>query len=142
VTKPSPLLVNHSVKPTAKTDEFTLDDFRKQFEMISKMGMKDVISRMPGMSDTIPEGEDPEVALKHVQGMIDSMTKHERANPGIIDKKRQRRIAFGAGVQPHEVNQFLKQFDQVRVIMKQMASMSLWQRFKLMLGMTKHVLPN
>src|SRR5688572_1155396 len=50
---------------------FTLDDFRKQFEAIAKMGMKDMIGRMPGMAEMIPEGEDPEVALKRVQGMID-----------------------------------------------------------------------
>ncbi len=116
---------------------FTLDDFRKQFEQIAKMGMKDMISRMPGMSDMIPAGEDPEVALKRVQGMIDSMTKKEKADPDIIDTPRRRRIAKGAGVEPHEVNQFLKQFGQVRVLMKQMASMSLWQRLKMVTGMGK-----
>lgn len=120
-----------------KKGDFTLDDFRKQFEQIAKMGMKDMISRMPGMSEMIPEGEDPEVALKRVQGMIDSMTKKERADPDIIDTPRRRRIAKGAGVEPHEVNQFLKQFDQVRVLMKQMASMSLWQRLKMVTGMGK-----
>ncbi|HEY1188025.1 MAG TPA: signal recognition particle protein [Gemmata sp.] len=117
--------------------DFTLDDFRKQFEQIAKMGMKDMISRMPGMSEMIPEGEDPEVALKRVQGMIDSMTKKEKADPDIIDTPRRRRIAKGAGVEPHEVNQFLKQFAQVRVLMKQMASMSLWQRLKMVTGMGK-----
>ena len=116
---------------------FTLDDFRKQFETIAKMGMKDMISRMPGMSEMIPEGEDPEVALKRVQGMIDSMTKNERADPDTIDTPRRRRIAKGAGVEPHEVNQFLKQFDQVRVLMKQMASMSMWQRLKMVTGLGK-----
>ena len=117
--------------------EFTLDDFRKQFEQIAKMGMKDMISRMPGMSEMIPEGEDPEVALKRVQGMIDSMTKKEKADPDIIDTPRRRRIAKGAGVEPHEINQFLKQFSQVRVLMKQMSQMSLWQRLKMVTGMGK-----
>ena len=116
---------------------FTLDDFRKQFEMIAKMGMKDLIGRMPGMAEMIPEGEDPEEAIKRVQGMIDSMTKKERADPDIIDTPRRRRIARGSGVEPHEVNQFLKQFDQVRVLMKQMASMSLWQRVKMVTGLGK-----
>src|SRR5258707_9714021 len=51
---------------------FTLEMFRAQFQMIAKMGMKDMIGRMPGMADMIPEGEDPEEALKRVQGMIDS----------------------------------------------------------------------
>jgi signal recognition particle subunit SRP54 len=116
---------------------FTLDDFRKQFAMIAKMGMKDMISRMPGMAEMVPEGEDPEVALKRVQGMIDSMTKKERADPDMIDTPRRRRIAKGAGVEPHEVNQFLKQFDQVRVLMKQLSQMSMWQRLKMVTGLGK-----
>jgi signal recognition particle subunit SRP54 len=116
---------------------FTLDDFRKQFEQIAKMGMKDLIGRMPGMSEMIPEGEDPEVALKRVQGMIDSMTRKERSDPDLIDQSRRRRIAVGAGVEPHEVKQFLHQFDQVRALMKQMASMSIWQRMKMMTGLGK-----
>jgi signal recognition particle subunit SRP54 len=101
------------------------------------MGMKDMISRMPGMAEMIPEGEDPEVALKRVQGMIDSMTKKERHDPDVIDAGRRRRIAAGAGVQPHEVSQFLKQFDTVRALMKQMMSMSVWQRIKMVTGLSK-----
>src|SRR3954454_9973555 len=97
--------------------DLTLQDFRNQFAQLHKMGMKDLISRMPGMAEMIPEGEDPEVALKRVQGMIDSMTAKERKNPDIIDAGRRRRIAAGAGVQPHEVSQFLKQFDTVRALM-------------------------
>ncbi|MEO2090304.1 MAG: signal recognition particle protein, partial [Gemmataceae bacterium] len=117
---------------------FTLYDFRKQMEMIAQPGMmKDLIGRMPGMADMIPEGEDPEAALKRVQGMIDSMTKKERANPDIIDTPRRRRIAAGAGLQPHEVHQFLKQFDQMRTIMKQMASMNIFQRLGMMRNMSK-----
>jgi signal recognition particle subunit SRP54 len=117
--------------------QFTLDDFRMHFQNIQKMGMKDLISRMPGMAEMIPEGEDPEVALKRVQGMIDSMTKKERKDPDIIDAGRRRRIAAGAGVQPHEVSQFLKQFDTVRALMKQMMSMSVWQRIKMVTGLSK-----
>lgn len=126
-------------KQQAKLAEgnLTLDDFRKQFEMIAKMGMKGLIEGMPGMSEMIPEGEDPEVALKRVQGMIDSMTKKEKANPDIVDQGRRRRIAAGAGVEPHEVKQFLQQFDQVRGLMKQMASMSIWQRLKMVSGLGK-----
>ena len=116
---------------------FTLDMFRAQFQMIAKMGMKDMMSRMPGMSEMIPEGEDPEEALKRVQGIIDSMTKKERNEPDIIDIPRRRRIAKGAGVEPHEINQFLKQFDQVRMLMKQMSQMSMWQRLKMVTGLGK-----
>src|SRR5947209_19464245 len=96
-----------------KKGNFTLEMFRDQFAMIAKVGMKDMISRLPGMSEMIPEGEDPEEALKRVQGMIDSMTQKEKADPHMIDTPRRRRTARRAGVGPHEVNQFPTQFDRV-----------------------------
>jgi signal recognition particle subunit SRP54 len=115
---------------------FTLDDFRKQFEQMAKMGsMKDIMKTLPGMGDLIPEGEDPEVAFTRIKGMIDSMTKAERKNPDIIDLGRRRRIAAGSGTQAHEVKQFLNQFDQVRSLMKQMAKMSIWERIKMVTGL-------
>ena len=77
----------------------------------------------------------PEEALKRVQGMIDSMTKKERADPDVIDINRRRRIAVGSGTEPHEVKKFLDQFVQVRALMKQMATMSIWQRLKMVTGM-------
>ncbi len=117
--------------------DYTLDDFRKQFEQIAQLGMKDVLSRMPGMGDMIPEGEDPEEALKRIQGMIDSMTKEERRNPDIIDISRRRRIASGSGTEPHEIKQFLNQFDMVRTMMRQMAKMSIWERMKMVTGLGK-----
>jgi signal recognition particle subunit SRP54 len=118
--------------------DFTLDDFRKQFEQMSQMGgMRDLMSRMPGMSDMIPEGEDPEVAIRRIQGMIDSMTKEERRNPDVIDIPRRRRIAAGSGTEPHEIKQFLNHFDQVRTLMRQMANMSIWERIKMITGMSK-----
>ena len=118
--------------------DFTLDDFRKQFEQLKKMGpMKDLIGSMPGMSDMIPEGEEPEVAFKRIQGMIDSMTKEERRDPDIIDINRRRRIAAGSGTEPHEIKQFLAQFDTVRTLMRKMATMSVWERIKMVTGMSK-----
>jgi len=116
----------------------TLDQFRQQFETMAKMGgMRELMGQMPGMGDLIPEGEDPEDAIRRIQGMIDSMTKKERNDPDIIDMSRRRRIAVGCGCEPHEVKQFLNQFDQVRAMMKQMASMSMWQRLKMVSGMGK-----
>ncbi len=117
---------------------FTLDDFRKQFEQMAKMGgMKELMSNMPGMGDMIPEGEDPDVAVKRIQGMVDSMTKQERKDPDVIDLSRRRRIAAGSSTEPHEVKQFLNQFDQVRTIMRQMASMSMLQKLKMITGLGK-----
>src|SRR5262249_1660713 len=118
--------------------DFNLDDFRKQFEAMAKMGgMKDLMSRMPGMNEMIREGEDPETAMTRIQGMIDSMTKEERRNPDIIDIPRRRRIAAGSGTEPHEIKQFLNHFDQVRTLMRQMASMSIWERIKMVTGLGK-----
>jgi signal recognition particle subunit SRP54 len=97
--------------------------------------MKDVLASMPGMSDMIPEGEDPEVAFTRIKGMIDSMTKEEKRNPDIIDLNRRRRIAVGSGTQPHEIKQFLGHFDQVRTLMRQMAKMSIWDRIKMVTGL-------
>jgi signal recognition particle subunit SRP54 len=118
--------------------DFTLDDFRKQFAQLQKMGpMKDLLGSMPGMSEMIPEGEDPEQALKRIQGIIDSMTKQERRNPDVIDIGRRRRIAAGSGTEPHEIKQFLTQFEVVRDLMRKMATMSIWERIKMVTGMGK-----
>ncbi|MSQ95867.1 MAG: signal recognition particle protein [Gemmataceae bacterium] len=118
--------------------DFNLNDFRKQFEQMAKMGgMKDLMSNMPGMGELIPEGEDPDVAIKRIQGMIDSMTKDERKNPDVIDLSRRRRIAEGSGTEPHDIKQFLNQFAQVRTIMRQIANMSLFDRMKMLMGMGK-----
>jgi signal recognition particle subunit SRP54 len=75
--------------------------------------------------------------MRRIQGMIDSMTKEERRNPDVIDMGRRRRIAGGSGVEPHEIKQFLGQFDQVRTLMRQMASMSIFQRLKMVTGLGK-----
>ena len=119
--------------------DFTLDDFRKQFDMLAKMGpMGDLLKAMPGgFSQMIPEGEDPEQAIKRIRGMIDSMTKEEKRNPDTIDINRRRRIASGSGTEPHEVKQFLGQFEQVRVVMRQIANMSFMDRIKMMTGLGK-----
>src|SRR5438876_3002413 len=118
--------------------DFTLDDFRRQFEQIARMGsMREIIGQMPGMGQMIPEGEDPEEAMKRIQGMIDSMTREERRNPDVIDISRRRRIAAGSGSEPHEIKQFLGQFDQVRTLMRQMAKMSIWDRVKMVSGLGK-----
>src|SRR5207302_2290382 len=107
-------------------------------EQLAKMGsVKEIMGAMPGMGDLIPEDEDPEEALKRIQGMIDSMTKAERANPDLIDLNRRRRIAAGSGTEPHEVKQFLTQFEQIRSLMRQMMNMSMWERIKMMTGLGK-----
>jgi signal recognition particle subunit SRP54 len=118
--------------------EFTLEDFRSKFDMMAKMGgVGEMMKALPGGNDLIPEGEDPEVGMRRIRGMIDSMTKEERRNPDLIDMSRRRRIATGSGTEPHEIKQFLKTFDSVRVMMRQFATMPLWERMKMLGGMGK-----
>jgi len=112
--------------------QFTIGDFRAQFKQIRELGMSDVLHRLPVVQESTAVDEDPEFAVRRVQGIIDAMTQRERAEPEIIDTSRRRRIAAGAGVEPQEVDRFLEQFGQVRTVMEQMARMSLWQRLKMM----------
>jgi signal recognition particle GTPase len=123
--------------------DFTLDDFKKQLEQVKNIGMKDMLRQMPGMEGMIPAGEDPEVAMERVTKMIDAMTKEERQNPNLIGLSQRQRIASDSGTTPHEIETFLAQFEQVRVLMRQVAKMSLFERIKLMtgLGRAKHPEP-
>lgn len=105
----------------AAKGDYMLDDFRKQISQLQKMGpMKDLIGSMPGISNMVPEGEDPDEAFRRIQGMIDSMSEEERRDPDIIDSGRVRRIAADSGTEPHEIKQFLSQFEVVRNLMRRM----------------------
>ncbi len=121
--------------------EFTLDDFKKLLGQTSKLGpMNKVMSLIPGMGQlTDMVGDvDAEEGMKRLRGIIDSMTPEERRNPSrMIDQSRRRRIAAGAGVQPHEVNELVKQFDGIADIMKKMSSMGMRDRMKAMQEMTQ-----
>jgi signal recognition particle subunit SRP54 len=116
---------------------FTLEQFRQQFAMIAQNGgMRSMLEAMPGgIADMMPKDADPEEAVKGIQGMIDSMTKKERADPDLIDQSRRKRIAAGSGVAAPEIKKFLQQFDQMRGLMKQMASMSILQKMRMMSGL-------
>ncbi len=118
-----------------KRGEFTLDDFKKQLGQIKKLGpMQKVLGLIPGMSGmTEAMGDvDPEQDMKRLFGMIDSMTAEERRNPTkVIDQSRRRRIAAGSGVEPHEVNDLVKQFDMMASMMTQMAGKGMRERMKL-----------
>lgn len=117
---------------------FNLNDFRKQLDMLKKMGpAKDLINSLPGMSQMMPPGQDPEASIRRIQGIIDSMTRKERANPDDIDYDRRLRIARGSGTRAEEVKQLLTQFDMMRNVMRAMAKMSMLERIKLMSGMSK-----
>lgn len=104
--------------------EFTLDDFKKQMSQITRLGpMRKVMAMIPGMGGLLDgmDDMDPEQDMKRLFGMIDSMTPEEKQTPNIIDQSRRQRIAKGSGVEPHEVNELIKQFDGISQIMKGMA---------------------
>ncbi len=115
--------------------EFTLDDFKKQLGQITKLGpLQKVMGMIPGMGGmTEAMGDvDPEQDMKRLFGIIDSMTPEERKQPTkVIDQSRRRRIALGAGVEPHEVNDLVKQFDAMAQMMTQMAGKGMRERMKM-----------
>jgi signal recognition particle subunit SRP54 len=104
----------------AVAHDYTLDDFRKQLDQIQTMGMKDLLGRMPGLSEVTPGEEDPELVLSRIRQMIDAMTDEERNNPEIITGSRLSRIATSSGTASQDVEEFLAQFRQVRAVMRHM----------------------
>src|SRR5215213_5231664 len=106
-------------------DTFTLEDFLKQMRQVRKMGpLSGIIGMLPGMGamKQLKNADVDERELDRVEAIILSMTPRERANPGIINGSRRKRIAAGSGTKVQQVNQLVKQFDQMRVLMKSMAN--------------------
>ncbi len=116
--------------------EFTLDDFRNMLGQTRKLGpLNKVMSLLPGMGgmQQMMDAVDAEGGMTRLGGIVDSMTPAERRNPSkLIDQSRRRRIAAGAGVEPHEVNELVKQFDGMASLMKEMAGLGMRDRFKRM----------
>ena len=103
--------------------EFGFDDFLSQMQQIKKMGgMGSILSMMPGVGSQLAgvDMDEGERSMHRVESIILSMTKEERANPGLMNPSRKQRIAKGAGVDIGEVNRLVKQFDQMKKMMKQM----------------------
>ena len=107
-----------------KKAEFDYNDFLDQMRQIKKMGgMSSIMSMMPGMPQMKGNAEIDESAMDRVEAIILSMTAQERANPAILNPSRKQRIARGAGVDISEVNRIVKQFDQMKKMMKQLPGM-------------------
>jgi len=103
--------------------EFDYNDFLSQMQQIKKMGgMGSILSMMPGVGSQLAgvDMDEGERSMHRVESIILSMTKEERANPGLMNPSRKQRIAKGAGVDIGEVNRLVKQFDQMKKMMKQM----------------------
>ena len=103
-------------------NSFTLSDYLEQFSMMKKMGGAGaMLSMFPGAGKLkVSEADIDEKKIERTKAIILSMTKAERDNPSIIDSKRKRRIASGSGTSVQDVNQLLKQFDQTKLLMKQL----------------------
>jgi len=107
---------------------FTLDDFYTQLQQLKKMGpLGDLLKMIPGMgqlSQQLPSGPEAERELRKVEAIISSMTRAERADPSILNGSRRKRIAKGSGTTVPDVNQLLKQFEEMRKLMKQIGGMA------------------
>ncbi|AKA34385.1 signal recognition particle protein [Flagellimonas lutaonensis] len=102
-------------------NRFGFDDFLSQIQQIKKMGnMKDLMGMIPGMGKALKGIDIDDDAFKHIEAMIHSMTPDERANPSKLNSSRKKRIAAGSGRSIQEVNQLLKQFNQMSKMMKMM----------------------
>ena len=104
-----------------RKNKFDFADFKMQLEQLRKMGnMKDMLSMIPGVGSKVKDLDIDENAFKGIEAMINAMTPAERANPDLIDPSRKKRIAKGSGKDLQELNNFLKQFAQMRDMMKNM----------------------
>lgn len=107
-----------------RTNTFGFDDFLSQLEQIKKMGnLKDLMGMIPGVGKAIKDVDIDDDSLKPIEAIIRSMTIKERENPDLINGSRKKRIASGSGTTVQEVNQLMKQFDQMRKMMKTMNKM-------------------
>lgn len=114
-----------------------LDDFLTQLESITKMGpIKSLLKMIPGVGNALSQLDIGEEHLARLRGVVHSMTPGERRNPDIIEASRRRRIARGAGVDQQEVSQLVKNFLQMRPMMKQMASMGMGGKLSMAKGLS------
>lgn len=106
-----------------KENKFDFDDFLSQLEQVKKMGnLKDLVGMIPGAGKMMKDVEIDNNAFKPIEAIIRSMTPKERANPDIINASRRRRLAAGSGTTIQEVNNLLKQFEDMRKVMRKMSS--------------------
>jgi signal recognition particle subunit SRP54 len=107
-----------------RKNQFDFEDFMQQIQQIKKMGnMKDLLGMIPGVGKQIKDLDIRDDAFKGIEAMIQSMTPLERANPDMIDVSRKKRIARGAGKSLDDLNAFIKQFEQMKQMMKMMNKM-------------------
>jgi signal recognition particle subunit SRP54 len=107
-----------------RKNQFDFADFKQQLEQIKRMGnIKDLLGMIPGVGKSIKDIDISDDAFKGIEAIINSMTPQERSNPDLIDGSRRKRISKGSGKEISEVNAFMKQFEQMREMMKTMNKM-------------------
>lgn len=107
-----------------RKNQFDFEDFKQQLDQIKKMGnLKDLLGMIPGLGKAMKDIDISDDAFKGIEAMIQSMTPFERQNPDVIDANRRKRIAAGSGKNISDVNAFMKQFEQMRDMMKMMNKM-------------------
>lgn len=107
-----------------RTDSFNLEDFYEQLQQIKKMGsMQDLLGMIPGMGNALKNVEVGDDTLKPIEAIINSMTPEERRKPELLNGSRRRRIATGSGTTVRDVNELMKQFEQMKKMMKTMQKM-------------------
>ncbi len=117
-------------------NKFGFDDFLSQIQQIKKMGsIKDLMGMIPGAGKALKGLDVDDDAFKHIEAIIHSMTPDERSNPNKLDSNRKKRIAKGSGRTIQDVNQLLKQFDQMSKMMKMMQGGGGKKMMQMMQGM-------
>jgi len=117
-------------------NQFGFDDFLEQIQQIKRMGsMKDLLGMLPGVGKAVKDLDIKDDAFKHIEAIIHSMTPKERNTPAIIDLNRKKRIAKGSGRDIQEVNQLMKQFEQMSKMMKMMQGGGSRKMMQMMQGM-------
>ena len=100
-------------------NQFSFEDFLKQIQQIKKMGnMKDLIGMIPGAGKAMKDVDISNDSFKHIEAIIHSMTPLERTNPAVLNGSRRQRIAKGSGTTIQDVNKLIKQFDEMRKMMR------------------------
>ena len=121
-----------------RKNQFDFSDFYAQIQQIKKMGnIKDLASMIPGVGKQLKDVDIDDNAFKNIEAIINSMTPYERSHPDVLNQSRRMRIAKGSGTNIQEVNRLIKQFDQMRKMMKMVSGGGMSGMKGLMRGMPK-----
>ncbi|HNT27829.1 MAG TPA: signal recognition particle protein, partial [bacterium] len=116
------------------SDRFNLEDFLAQMKMMKQMGpMENLLGMLPGVGGALKQVKgkvDLDRELRRIEAIVQSMTRAERLNPEVLDASRRRRIAAGSGTRVQDINQFMKQYLEMKKMMKRLKTMGLGSLMK------------